>query len=110
MSRIQWARVGADYVPYGGSSQTFAKSAEAFTAGSIAKNTGPISARQQHFEQQLRQLSELIGSPRLPVFIQFADGRRRMDKGCIGHAIASGFLRPATDTSRGFVEWVELAH
>jgi hypothetical protein len=64
--------------------------------------------RQAFFEDQLRRIAWHLGDDTIPVFLDFNGDKRRMDKGCVGHAIASNFLKPVVNGSGGFVTHVTL--
>ena len=67
------------------------------------------SARQVSFEALLRQLSNYVGDNTVPVFISTpTKGEVRLDRGCIGHAVANGVLEATEDSSSGYVEFVTL--
>ena len=76
--------------------------------GPIGKTTTTDRARQAYFPAQLIRITRMIGEPVIPVFIDFRGGRRRLDKGCIGHPIAAGVLEPPVDNAEGFVDQVRL--
>jgi hypothetical protein len=61
-----------------------------------------------YFHEYLKRISSHLGTRSLPVFLDFNGERRRMDKGCIGHAVAAGMLKPAINGSDGITH-VELA-
>ena len=69
------------------------------------------SERQTHFETQLARMSEASSDGRVPVFSQWRDRRkRRMDLGCLGHALARGFIQPPeNDSFVGYVTHVRLS-
>jgi hypothetical protein len=101
--------VELDYVVLGPGS-VWVDSRSTFRAESLAKNSDPESERQAHFAQQLMRLSDHLGSRRIPIFINWpVVGRKRMDKGCIGHAIAAEFLLPLSDSEEGYVTHIEIA-
>jgi hypothetical protein len=99
-------------LPYAvlGVGSVWVDSRSTFTATSLGKESDPSSDRQQHFHDQLLRLREYIGSNRLPIFVRWPGvGSKRMDKGCIGHAVTAGFLTPPTDAAEGYVTHVEIA-
>jgi len=104
-----YTRVGIDYAPMD-ATKLFVKDSSTFSASSLGKLTDPKSSRLHHFKRELLRLSAAIGSPRIPVFIQWPNaGRLRMDKGCVGQALASGFLLDLTNGDGGYVSHVEIA-
>jgi hypothetical protein len=40
--------------------------------------------------------------------VRFGGERRRMDRGCVGHAVAAGLIEQPADGAGGIVEWVTL--
>ncbi|WP_307088384.1 hypothetical protein [Sphingomonas faeni] len=66
------------------------------------------SRRQDHFEAELLRLRDATGSDILSIFVSFNEERRRMDKGCIGHAVARGFLDQVCDGPDGTVASVSI--
>ena len=83
---------------------------DGFAAGDLSKSAlAADSPRQAHFEAELLRIAEDVGSSDLPVFVQFRSGeRRRMDKGCVGHAVARGFVEPPVNGRGGLVTTVTL--
>ncbi|HYD38596.1 MAG TPA: hypothetical protein VEA60_13350 [Allosphingosinicella sp.] len=99
-------------LPYAilGPGKVWVDSRSTFRADSLLKNTNPDSERQGHFHMQLLRLSNHLGTRRLPVFVNWPGaGRLRMDKGCIGHAVAAGFLNLPEDGPAGYITHVEIA-
>lgn len=41
---------------------------------------------------------------------RFLSKKRRMDKGCVGHAVSNGFIKPIRNNSSGLAETVEITH
>lgn len=104
-----WTEVDIPYLPYEGASDVFARSPTTFTTQSLAKRTpARDQARQSHFNGQLQRLSEAFGSIDIPVFLSFQGVRVRMDKGCIGHAVAAGVLVSPQNNAAGFIDQVRL--
>lgn len=104
-----WTDVAFDYRPFGGRSEPFAKSRQGFSAATLGKDAmANDSRRQDHFEAELLRLRAVTGSEILPVFVSFNGERRRMDKGCVGHAVARGFLERPSDGPDGTVASVAL--
>jgi hypothetical protein len=99
-------------LPYAvlGPGRVWVDSRSTFRAQSLGKYSDPGSDRQAHFHTQLLRLSNHLGSLRLPVFVNWPGaGCLRMDKGCIGHAVAAGFLRQPEDSAAGYITHVEIA-
>jgi hypothetical protein len=106
-----WTPIPLDYEPWPKGSQVFVRAIDTFSAASLAKSTPASDTdRQQHFQELLKRIAWHLGSDTLPVFIDFNGDRRRMDKGCMGHAVASGFLMAPADASEGYVSAVALRH
>lgn len=103
-----WTDVGIDYEPYGRGTETFVSSREGFSAAGLGKTSPADSTRQDHFMRTLGKIAERLGTNTLPVFVRFGGERRRMDKGCVGHAVAAGLIEPPLDGAGGIVEWVTL--
>ncbi|MFC4594097.1 hypothetical protein [Sphingobium tyrosinilyticum] len=105
----EWMAVPMDYEPLSGHSDVFVKAASPIDADSIGKTTpAPTTARQAYFHDYLKRISWHLGTQSIPVFLDFNGERRRMDKGCIGHAVAAGVLKPPINGSDG-ISHVELA-
>ncbi len=104
-----WTLIPLDYDRWTKGSQVFVQATDEFTASSLSKST-PASdtGRQQHFQELLTRIAWHLGSETIPVFIDFNGDRRRMDKGCVGHAVAGGFLLPPADSAQGYVSTVVL--
>lgn len=104
-----WTAVPLDYEPWTGKSDVFARSAAPFDDSFGKLTPAKDAARQAFFHDHLRRIAWHLGSPTIPVFIDFNGEKRRMDKGCVGHAIAAGvLLRPSNDAD-GFVAEVQLS-
>lgn len=104
-----WTPVALDYEPWPKGSQIFVGSTDTFSASSLAKATpAGDTGRQQHFQELVERIAWHLGSDTVPVFIDFNGDRRRMDKGCIGHAVAGGFLMAPVDGNEGYVTTVVL--
>lgn len=94
---------------YNRGSHVFVKSASVFRAASLGKITPATdSQRQAHFHRQLALIARSLRTPRIPVFFESNGRRLRLDKGCIGHAVAAGVIANPRDSSRGYVEHVDL--
>ena len=104
-----YTRVAIDYAPMD-ATKLFVKDVSTFSASSLQKLTDPKSSRLHHFKRELVRLSDAVGSRRVPVFVQWPNaGRLRMDKGCVGQALAAGFILDLTNGDGGYVSHVELA-
>jgi hypothetical protein len=104
----EWTAVPLDYEPTSGQSDVFVKATSPIDADSLSKTTpAPATARQAYFHECLKRISWHLGSRSIPVFLDFNGDRRRMDKGCIGHAVAAGVLKPPVSGSDG-INHVEL--
>ena len=104
-----WTEAGFAYEPYGAGSETFVRSHAGFPASGLRKTSAADdSARQAHFMGIVARLSERLGSPTVPVFIDFASELLRMDRGWVGHAVAAGLLEAPEDGVAGHIEWVTL--
>jgi hypothetical protein len=105
-----WVRVPLDYEPLSGSSDVFVKATSTFDANSLAKKTlARDRDRQAHFEKQLEHVAWHLGTNIIPIFLDFNGVQLRMDKGCIGHAVAAGFLQAPVNGPDGHVTHVELS-
>lgn len=104
-----WVEANIAYEPYAGASDVFAKTKTTFTAQSITKRTpAKDQARQSHFNGQLPRLAKAFGGADIPVFLSFQGVRMRMDKGCVGHAVAAGVLAVPQNNASGFIDQVRL--
>jgi hypothetical protein len=88
-------------------------SPDPFSERNLGKNSSASDReRQAHFELQLRVIRNAAGRRRIPVWLEAEiDGEHRkfrMDRGCIGHSRASGFLVDAIDDENGCIEFVTL--
>ncbi|MGY2995072.1 hypothetical protein [Mesorhizobium sp. URHB0026] len=101
----EWTFLPLDYDPWTKGTDVFVQNADTFAADSFERTTRtPDPQRQQFFEQMLFNISWHLGSERIPVFIDFNGDRRRMDPGCIGHALAEpSFLSAVQDGPDGYV-------
>ncbi|MFQ3451760.1 hypothetical protein PMN64_00325 [Bradyrhizobium sp. UFLA01-814] len=103
-----WTFIPLDYVRQEGS-DVFVTSTSPFSVESLGK-TSPAenSERQAYFEGLLRSIAWHLGSEHVPVFLNFNGENRRMDKGCVGHAVAAGVLQPPRNGPDGYVASVTL--
>lgn len=105
----EWTTVPLDYEPVSGQSDVFVKATSPIDATSLGKTTpAPTTARQAYFHDYLKRISWHLGNRSIPVFVDFNGDRRRMDKGCIGHAVAAGVLKPPVNGPDG-ISHVEVA-
>lgn len=106
---MNWVEIDLDHEPYSGPSDVFARSRSSFSVNSLGKQTAAVNQdRQQYFHAQLRRLATALGTRALPVFVDFRGKRLRMDKGCVGHAVAAGILERPEDNAEGFVDQVRM--
>ncbi|OKO70656.1 hypothetical protein [Bradyrhizobium sp. NAS96.2] len=104
-----WTPIPLDYERYGKGSETFVALETVFDANSLGKATPAADAeRQDHFLRQLKNISWHLGTEHVPVFLSFNGDKRRMDKGCVGHAVAAGAIKAPTNGSDGYVVSVTL--
>lgn len=104
-----WTDVEIAYEPYGRGTETFVSSRDGFPASGLRKSSPATdSARQDHFTRTLGRLADHLGTNTLPIFVRFIGECRRMDRGCVGHAVAAGLIEPPIDGAGGMVEWVTL--
>lgn len=103
-----WTPIPIDYDPWRGGTDVFVRSAapfyDSFRKVTPARDTG----RQAHFVDWLERISWHLGTRTVPVFISFNGEQRRMDKGCIGHAVSAGVLEMPKNGPGGYVEFVRL--
>jgi hypothetical protein len=81
-----------------------------FSASSIDRASVPTSEpRQLKFQLELELLKAHFGGDKIPVFLNFPSKKAvRLDKGCVGHAIANGVLRHPENGPNRIVEEVEF--
>ncbi|EMD81822.1 hypothetical protein [Pacificimonas flava] len=103
----EWTTVPLEYEAASGQSDVFVKAASPIDAASLSKTTPAPTARQAYFHEYLKRISWHLGSRSIPIFLDFNGDRRRMDKGCIGHAVAAGVLKPPVNGPDG-ISHVEL--
>lgn len=104
-----WTPVPLVYESYGVGAETFVASASVFDARSLGKTTATAEGpRQEHFLRQLENIAWHLGTWEVPVFLDFNGDRRRMDKGCIGHAVAAGAIDIPINGPDGYVVSVTL--
>ena len=90
---LQYASLGPGMV--------WVDSRDPFRPGSLGKVTAPDTDRQH--------LAQHLGTRTVPVFIRWPQvGRKRMDKGCVGHALASGYIEELITDADGYVSHVRV--
>jgi hypothetical protein len=105
-----WTLLPLDYDKYAKGTETFVASTTEIDASTLGKTTPARDAeRQEHFVRLLKNIAWHLGSANIPVFLSFNGDRRRMDKGCIGHAVAAGILEAPQNGPEGFIVSVTLA-
>ncbi len=72
------------------------------------KDTSSATPRQRAFESVLTKIAQALGSNRIPFRFRMPNGdERKLDEGCVGHAIANQFLTKPSNLAN--IEYVELA-
>lgn len=104
-----WTPVPLDYERWTGETDVFVKSEAPFDASLGKVTPAKDTDRQAFFQDHLKRISWHLGTDTIPVFVDFNGDRRRMDKGCVGHAVAAGFLLPPQNNTEGYVTYVTLA-
>lgn len=105
----EWVSVPLDFEPApAGTNDVFVRSAEPFSADLGKTTTASNQPRQRFFEDQLRRIAWHLGEDTIPVFLDFNGDKRRMDKGCVGHAVASGLLERPISGPQGYVTHIRL--
>lgn len=105
----KWTEVPLTYEPWTKGTDVFVSATTVFDAASLGKATAARdTARQKHFEETVRRVAWHLGSDDVPVFVAFNGERRRMDKGCVGHAVAAGVLERPENGADGYVTHVQL--
>lgn len=107
---LSWTFLPLDYKALPTANDVFVRETEPFDANTLGK-TLPTrkSVRQAHFEGLLRDIAWHLGSRTVPVFVSFNGDQRRMDKGCVGVAVAAKFLEQPVNGPEGYVTDVTLA-
>lgn len=104
-----WTPIPLDYEKYGKGTETFVPSQTVFDESSFGKTTAATdAARQDHFLRQLGNIAWHLGTNHVPVFLDFNGEKLRMDKGCVGHAIAAGAIEAPKNGPEGHVVSVTL--
>ena len=105
-----WTPLPLDYDKYAKGTETYVTSETVFEANSLSKITpAKDTERQQHFVRLLKSIAWHLGSRNVPVFLSFNGDKRRMDKGCIGHAVAAGVLEAPKNGPEGYIVSVTLS-
>lgn len=104
-----WTPIPLDYEPWGHGTEVFVRSTTTFDASFGKVTPAGDTARQNHFVDLVHRIAWHLGTNTIPVFINFNGDRRRMDKGCIGHAIAAGYFEPPQVGADGLVTQVTLS-
>ena len=85
----------------------FVKVLTPFSVSSLGKHTDASDReRQEFFKRQVLRIAEHLQTNTIPVYIRFRgeNQSRRMDKGCVGFALASGFFQRPADTAADLIE------
>lgn len=107
---VAWTFVPLDYIKRDEGTDVFVASATPFKADELGKATPARDKdRQKRFEELLRNIAWHLGADQVPVFVSFNGEKRRMDKGCIGHAVAAGVLDAPQNGPDGYIVNVTLA-
>lgn len=79
------------------------------SAEEFFKGDCQFTERMENFYRNLLAMYRATASKVLPVYFKTADGSlMRMDRGCIGHAVADGFLEPLENDTEGHLLSVRL--
>lgn len=106
---VEWTPVPLAFEPWReGTSDVFSLPGQPIRAP-LPSRAAVRSPRQHHFEERVRAIAWLLGTNRVPVYLDFQGERRQLDRGCIGHAVANGVLLPPEADQDGIVSFVELA-
>lgn len=103
-----WTPIPLDYVSWPNGTDVFVSATTTFEASFGKMTAARDKGRQAFFEDYVGRIAWHLGTNTIPVFIDFNGNRRRMDKGCVGHAIAAGVLAPPTNGPNGYVAEVTL--
>jgi hypothetical protein len=107
---VAWTFVPLDYAKRDEGSEVFVVSETPFKADDLGKTTqARDKERQRWFEELLRNIAWHLGTQHVPVFVNFNGDKRRMDKGCVGHAVAARILELPKDSPEGYVVTVTLS-
>lgn len=104
----QWTFVALDYEGWSRGKEVFVESADTVSVNSIKISRAADEERQNFFEDKLVAIAWHLGTHQVPVFVDFNGEERRMDWDCIGHALASSFLRPLRNGPDGYLTHVGL--
>lgn len=103
------AYIGLPFHKFMDGSPVFVKSQTGFTADFGKDSPAENKERQAYFNGWLEKLAKHLNTRTLPVFIDWSSGEAtRMDKGCIGHAIAAGKIRSVVVSDTDIVTHVIL--
>ena len=104
----EYSQIELCYQPRG-AARVWSQGPKTYSWSQRGKLGSPNSQRQAQFESELRDLAVLMRRDVLPVYVSWPNAlRMRMDWGCIGHAVASGFLEAPLDNHEGYVSHVHL--
>jgi hypothetical protein len=107
---LRYTDLQVPYEPWLGQQPVFRRSrqryrAEDFRQTKLADN----SDRQLHFEQQLRRIADSLNSDCVPFYVRWSGGEEtRLDRGCVGHSQARGFIRGLIPDEGGYVSYVQV--
>ncbi len=88
------ATIALPFHRYADGSPVFIETPNGFAADFGKKTPAGDRERQRYFNSWLQKLGEQLGSNRIPVFIEWVTGEvTRVDKGCVGHALAAGLIQ-----------------
>lgn len=104
------AYIGLPFHKFADGSPVFVKSQAPFAADFGKDTPAEDRERQNYFHFWLEKLATHLNSRTLPVFIDWASGEAtRMDKGCVGHALAAGKISSVRVNATGHVTHVILS-
>ena len=104
-----YTKINVPYHNYMDGSPVFVSDREGFSEDFGKLTAAKDRYRQDYFHSELDKLCHHYGSQVLPVFIQWSTGeQKRMDKGCIGHALAAGKIERVKCDQTGMVTHVEV--
>ena len=105
----KYAFVDLPFLKYADGNDVFVKSRSGFTDDFGKSTPASDQLRQQYFHACLEKLRTHFGSDKIPVFLEWNTGECvRMDKGCVGHAIAANKIVGVEVSDRGIVTSVRL--
>jgi hypothetical protein len=107
---VTWTFVPFDYPKREMGSEVFVISVTPINANELGKTTpAKDRERQKYFVRLLKSVAWHLGTEHVPVFLDFNGEKRRMDKGCIGQAVAAGVLEAPKNGPKGYIDNVTLA-